>query len=72
MRQAYSALGVESFVVGPAMRKHPDHPLQGFRSDGRSVEIEHSSYTAHKVLTQKTPSNDESGARENFLKSHSC
>jgi hypothetical protein len=32
------------------MREHPDHPQQGFRSDGHSIEIEDASYTAHNNL----------------------
>jgi len=47
VRQADTLLGVKPGIVRPAMRKHPDHALKGFRRDGRSIDIEHSCYAAH-------------------------
>ena len=51
VRQTNAMLHVKSGIVWPTVRKHPDHPPKGFRSDGRSIEIEHSRNTAHNDLT---------------------
>jgi hypothetical protein len=42
---------VKSSIVRSAMRKHPDHPFQGLRSDGRSIKIEYARNTTHFDLT---------------------
>jgi hypothetical protein len=46
MGKTSAVLRVKSGIVRPAVRKHADHPLEGFRSDGHSIEIEHACNTA--------------------------
>jgi hypothetical protein len=45
--QTHVVLHVKSGTVRPAMSQHPDHSSEGFRSDGRFIEIEHASNTTH-------------------------
>ena len=47
MRQTHAVLSVKSGIVRPAMSQHPNHPLEGIRSDGRSIEIEYAGYATH-------------------------
>jgi hypothetical protein len=47
MRQTHAVLRVKSGIVRPAMSQHPNHPLEGIRSDGRSIEIEYAGYATH-------------------------
>src|SRR3984893_14507799 len=47
VRQPHAVFRVKSGIVGPAMSQHADHPLQGFRSDGGSIEIEYAGYATH-------------------------
>ena len=46
MGKTSAVLRVKSGIVRPAVRKHADHPLEGFRSDGHSIEIAHACNTA--------------------------
>jgi hypothetical protein len=51
VRKAHTVLRVNSGIVGPAMSQHSDHPLQGFRSDALSIEIEYAGYATHDGST---------------------
>src|ERR1700687_1242579 len=47
VRQTHAVFRMKSGIVRPAMSQHPDHPLEGFRSDDRPIEIKHSRNATH-------------------------
>src|SRR5579859_7874236 len=71
VRQPHTVLAVKSSIVRAAMRKHPDHPLKGFRSDGRSIYIEHARDATHIDLILGKASAKNSISEASCSKSHS-
>jgi hypothetical protein len=39
VRQTNAVLQMESYIVRAAVRKHPHHPVEGFPSDRRPIQI---------------------------------